>query len=156
MIHPRITLVHAEVVATMRGISRESVYELVDGAGDGDLGAFVWVFNVCASPGLRELRFWSRELHEPLSVRGFDLEEVIRQIVPRRDALPGQFCGLPNWQVRDLLRVSRATLMELRDELDTVQYKGGLYVPRESLENFFRRRWCFAATLPKQRTAIPR
>jgi hypothetical protein len=148
MIHPRVNLVHAEVVATMRGVSREAVYDLVDGAGsDGE--SYLWVFNVCACPKReRELRFWSLELNNPKAVRSLNLEEVIKQIVPRRDVVPGQFCGLPNWQVRDLLRVSRRTLLDLRPELGSVPHNGGMYVPRAELEKFFRRRWCFASTLP--------
>lgn len=153
MIHPRVILVHAEVVATWRGVSREMVYDLVDGGGD-EMGSLLWVFNVCASLGReRELRFWARELREPQAVKDFSLDEVIRQIVPRREAVPGQFCGLPNWQVRDLLRVSRRTLLDLRGELGTVQHQGGLYVPRATLENFFRRRWCF--NQPAHRASEP-
>ncbi len=153
MIHPRVNLVHAEVVATMRGVAREAVYDLVDGVGNNG-ESFIWVFNVCARPNReRELRFWSRELNQPAAVRGLLLEEVIRQIVPRRDVVPGQFCGLPNWQVRDLLRVSRRTLLDLRSELGSVPHNGGMYVPRVALESFFRRRWCFAATLAAELAA---
>ena len=153
MIHPRVTLVHAEVVATLRGVSREAIYDAVDGA-DGTGDSFMWVFNVCASAQReRELRFWSPELNAPETVRGLNLEEVIRRIVPRRDVVPGQFCGMPNWQVRDLLRVSRRTMLDLRDELQAVPHQGGIYVPRAGLESFFRRRWCFAATNKTTTTA---
>ena len=142
MIHPRVQLVTAEVVATMRGISRDSVYELVDGADDAN-GAFMWVFDVGTSVS-RELRFWARELREPVAVRNFSLEEVIGQLVPRRDLVPGQFCGLPNWQVGELLRVSKGTLINLRPELNAEARSGGIYIPRPALEDFFRRRWLFA------------
>lgn len=140
MIHPRVQLVSAEVVATMRGISRENIYELLDGGAD----TFNWVFNVGTSERLREPRFWTRELREPVAVRDLALDEVIRQIVPRRDLLQGQFCGLPKWQVAELLRVSRRQLLELNGELPAVPHAGGMYVAREKIEHFFRRRWLFA------------
>lgn len=140
MIHPRVQLVTAEVVATMRGIPRELVYELVDGGTD----SFMWVFNVSTSPRLRDPRFWTRELREPVATQIFGLEEVIQQLVPRRDQLPGQFCGLPKWQLGDLLRVSRRQLLELADELPAEPHLGGMFVRRSHIEAFFRRRWLFA------------
>ena len=142
MIHPRVQLVTAEVVATMRGISRENVYELVDGGTD----TFMWVFNV-GQGNKRELRFWTRELREPVAVRDFHLDEVVRQIVPRRDLVPGQFCGMPNWELVDLLRLTRPALMDLRDELCGEARSGGIYYPRPAIEDFFRRRWLFAGVL---------
>jgi hypothetical protein len=154
MIHPRVILVTAEVVATMRGISREAAYALADGADfnfpfSSGPAAYQWVFNVATHPtSERELRFWARELNTPAAVQTLTLDEVIRQIVPRRDIVPGQFCGLPNWQVGDLLRVSRATLLGLRRELQAVPHAGGIYVPRAALETFFRRRWCYASPAP--------
>jgi hypothetical protein len=150
MIHPRVTLVTTEVVATMRGISREAAYSLADG-GLGD-ECFMWVFNVATNPEReRELRWWRRELETPLETRSLSLEEVIRQIVPRRDVLPGQYCGLRNWEVGELLRISRMALLTLREELQAEPRNGGIYVPRAALEKFLRTRWCYAkATQPLQ------
>jgi hypothetical protein len=143
MIHPRIHLVSAEVVATMRGVSREQVYELVDGGAAGGKDAYLWVFNV-GTFRERELRFWAQELREPAASRGLSLDEVVHRLVPRRDLVPGQFCGLPNWQVGELLRLRRQQLLNLRQELQAVPRSGGIYIPRPALENFFKRRWLFA------------
>ena len=134
MIHPRVHLVTAEVVATMRGISGESVYHRVD-TGDG----WMWVWNVGAARG-RELRFWSRELREPAATKSFQLEDVIRQIVPRREL----FGSVQKWEVCDLLRVSRYQVSEL--QLPFVPRAGGMWIATGDLENFFRRRWLFAST----------
>jgi hypothetical protein len=142
MIHPRIILASADAVATHRGVSLEAIYDQVDG-GFGD-ESFLWVFNIASDLNAkRELRFWSREINAPESTRSLDLEDVIKAIVPRRDALPGQFCGMRNWEVGDLLRVSRPMLLDLRVELEAVPHNGGIYVPRAALEKFFRRRWCY-------------
>ena len=151
MIHPRVILVSAEVVATMRGISREAAYALADGVDEVPLtsgpSTYQWVFNVGTNPTHeRELRFWSRELNQPEAVSGMTLDDVVRQIVPRRELLPGQFCGLRNWEVGELLRVSKVTLLALRRELQAVPRAGGIYIPRASLENFLRHRWCYAQT----------
>ena len=48
----------------------------------------------------------------------------------------------------------RRTLLDLRPELGSVPHNGGMYVPRAALENFFRRRWCFAATAPPNGKAM--
>ena len=152
MIHPRIIMVSAEVVATMRGISREAVYALADGANfeiplSSGPSTYQWVFNVAANPTReRELRFWTRELNQPAAVSAMTLDDVVRQIVPRRELLPGQFCGLRNWEVGELLRLHKSSLLSLRRELQAVPRAGGIYIPRASLENFLRRRWCYAQT----------
>jgi hypothetical protein len=148
MIHPRVQLVTAEVVATMRGVSRETVYAWADG-GFGD-ESFLWVFNVASRTSERELRFWKTEIETPAATRRLALNAVVAQIVPRREALPGQFCGLPNWQVGDLLRLSRQQLLNLREELGAVPHNGGIYVPRANLEQFFIRRWCYQNHAPLQ------
>jgi len=149
MIHPRITLVTADYIATERGISVEAVHEMVDGLGD-NAESFTWVFNIAPAMNIkRELRFWAKEVINPAQASGLSLEAVLKAIIPRREAVPGQFVGLCNWEVRELLRVSRRTLIELREELKAVPHNGGIYVPRQALEDFFRRRWVFAS-VPKQ------
>lgn len=132
MIHPRITLVTAEVVATMRGCSCEAVYQRVDT----DAG-WQWVFNV-GTGRERELRFWSREQLQPAETRSLQLPEVIQQIVPARN-LSG---GYQKWEVGELLRVSRQRLLEL--DLRFAPRNGGMWVAQVDLENFFRRRWLFS------------
>ena len=148
MIHPRVQLVSADYIATMFGVSKEAVHDNNTGwkrAECDEALAYRWVFNVASDQNVkRELRFWSREVSDPRGTRSLQLEEVIRAMVPRRDVVPGQFCGLRNWEVGDLLRVSRAVLLELREELQARPHNGGIYVPRAALEDFFRRRWCFA------------
>ncbi len=143
MIHPRIILVTAEVVATMRGVAREVIYQMADGAYGGE--SYLWVFNIATNPEReRELRFWSREINAPAATKNLSLSQVVQQIVPRREGLPGQFIGLRNWEVGELLRVPNVTLLALRGELQAVPHNGGIYVPRAALENFFARRWCYA------------
>jgi len=136
MIHPRIILVTAEVVATMRGLTCEAVYNQVDT----DTG-WQWVWNVGGGRE-RSLRFWSKEQNFPEATRNLRLEEVIGQLVPRRE-LSG---GFQKWEVAELLRVSRRQLMDL--EMPFVPRHGGMWIPAEELKNFFRRRWCYAAPSP--------
>ena len=132
MIHPRVHLVTAEVVATMHGISCEAVYHRVDTA-----EGWMWVWNVGAGSE-RSLRFWSRELTGDTSKLALDA--VIHQIVPRRE-MSG---GLQKWEVAELLRVSRRQLLDL--DLRFVPRAGGMWIATTDLETFFRRRWLFANT----------
>ena len=149
MIHPAVMLVSAEVVATMRGISREAVYALAEEtrltAHGPAGGSLLWIFNVSTrESGDRELRFWSTELANPLAVQCLTIDQVVARVVPARVALPGQFPGLSFWQAGDLLRVSRASLLELRPHLAPEDHRGCLYVRAETLRNFLKRRWLFA------------
>jgi hypothetical protein len=133
-IHPRIKLVTAEVVASIRGISREAIYD--ESLAESDL-QYIWVFNVSANPdkeGERELRFWTRELQDPAQVQTLSLDDVINQILPGRPTLA-------NWEVRDLLRLSREHLRRLRPELEATELNNTIQIPRSGLEKFFRRRW---------------
>lgn len=134
MIHPRVHLVTAEVVATMHGISCEAVYHRVDTA-----EGWMWVWNVGAARG-RELRFWSKEQLFRTETKNLELNEVVRKLVPTR-ALSG---GMQKWEVCDLLRVSRYQVSEL--QLPFIPRAGGMWISTSELENFFRRRWLFAST----------
>jgi hypothetical protein len=148
LLPPRIPLVSANFVATMRGQRLETFLESVGSAVKGE--SLMWVFDV--SPRMtnkRLLRFWSNELHDPAGAKKLTLEQVVKQLVPRRDAVPGQFVGLRNWEVGDLLRVSNSTLLEMHKELRAVSRDGGIYIPRAALEDFFYRRWIFANTAAK-------
>jgi hypothetical protein len=120
----------------MRGVSDETALSLAD-------GELQFVFDIAPKPKTkRELRFWVREVENPKAVAALTINAVIAQIVPRRDAIPGQFCGLRNWEVGNLLRASRATLISLRDELAArPRSVGGIWIPRSALENFLRSRW---------------
>jgi hypothetical protein len=64
---------------------------------------------------------------------------------------PGQFAGLRNWEVGELLTLSRRRLIELREEWRAINRDGCIWVPRANLENFLRRRWVFASALPAPR-----
>ncbi len=143
MIHPSVQLVSAETVASIRGLPRAAIYKVADGNFAGC--SYNWVWNV-GTGSERELRFWSKEVNDQKSVAHLSIDQVIQHIVPRREKIPGQFCGMRNWEVGDLLRVSNITLLALRKELEVVAREGGIYIPRHSLENFFRRRWCYADT----------
>ncbi len=154
MIHPRVIFVRAAYIAAIRGVSVESVYDLVDGAGNfrpepkaksPEPDSYTWVFNVSAGR-MRELRFWSREVDHPDATRGLSLDRVIHYIVPRRDQVPGQYAGLRNWEVGDLLSLSRKQLIQLRGELHAHNREGTIWMPRAALEDFLRRRWIFSGS----------
>jgi hypothetical protein len=102
---------------------------------------FLWVFNVGVGNS-RELRFWTGEIASPRQVRQLKISEVVRRIVPRRE-LPGQYCGLRNWEVGELLRVPRQTLITLRADLGAVIHDGGVWVPRAAVERFLTHRWIY-------------
>jgi hypothetical protein len=130
IVHPSIKLVSPEVVATIRGISRESLYEQ-SLAG----GLYRWVFNVGSNPAReRELRFWARELKDPAAVRTVTIKTVIDQILP-----PGP--PMSNLQVCDLLRVTRPHLFSLRAELQGKAHNNRIFFARTALVKFFQRRW---------------
>jgi hypothetical protein len=125
-----------DTVSCVAGLSVEQVYDRVES------GNFLWVWNVSSGAGgKRELRFWSREINDPASVANFDLDAVIKTVVPNRTHIHGQGDGLHNWEFRHLLRLSKSSLCELRKELGIKGNIRGLFVPRANIEKFFRRRW---------------
>lgn len=125
-----------DTVSCVAGISVDQVYERVES------GTFLWVWNVSSGTGgKRELRFWSREINDPASVTNFTLDAVIKSIIPNRAHIPGQRDGLHNWEFRHLLRLSKSSVSDLRKDLGVKGTMRSLFIPRESLEQFFQRRW---------------
>jgi hypothetical protein len=125
-----------DTVSCVAGLSVDQVYDRVES------GAFLWVWNVSSgASGKRELRFWSREINDPVSVTNLTLDAVIKAIIPERAHVPGQRDGLHNWEFRHLLRLSKSSVSELRKELCVKGTIRNLFIPRENIEQFFQRRW---------------
>lgn len=125
-----------ETVSCIAGVSIEHVYEMVE------RGRFLWVWNVSTGIGSkRELRFWSREINDPRSVRELKLDAVIQVAVPYRAHVSGQFDGLRAWEFRHLFRLSKPTLHLMREELGICGTPRNLFIPRANIEQFFLRRW---------------
>jgi hypothetical protein len=132
----RTTFCGVDTVSCVVGLSVARIYDLVES------GRYLWVWNVSSGVGARrELRFWSREINDPASVAGLNLDAVIKSVIPDRGHVPGQREGLHNWEFRHLLRLSKPTACELRKELGICGKIRHLFVPRPRLEQFFRRRW---------------
>lgn len=130
------TFCSIETVSCITGLPVDHLYELVES------GNYLWVWNVSTGVGFRrELRFWSREINNPATVLNLSLDAAITAIIPRRVHMTGQQNGLCNWEFRQLLRISKCTLSRLRHELGVTGIERDLFIPRASLENFFRRRW---------------
>jgi hypothetical protein len=148
-IHPTAVLVDASVVAAVRGVPVDRVFNWVDGDRNNWL---LWVWNVGAqNHGKRELRFWSVEINQCEPVASLAIETVIDRIVPRRN-LPGQSVGLRNWELAALLNISRSSLQALRGELAFRETDEGIFYGRETIVSFLQRRWLFR-TQQKQRQA---
>jgi hypothetical protein len=125
-----------ETVSCVAGVSIDHVYEMVE------RGCYLWVWNVSSGAGSkRSLRFWSREINDPASVRKLKLDAVIQATVPCRAHMSGQFDGLRAWEFRHLLHLSKPTLHDMREELGICGTARNLFIPRANIEQFFRRRW---------------
>ena len=119
-----------ETVSCVTGLSLHDLYNLVES------GNYLWVWNVSSGVGWRrELRFWCREINHPATVLNLSLDAAIMAILPKYAQ------GLSYWDFRDLVRVSKSTLRALREELGVTGSERNLFIPRASLEDFFRRRW---------------
>lgn len=130
---------------TVRHFTRFSLNEIRDRA-DGDLfGGYVWVWNVAVDPSdeaRRDLRFWAREVVAPETVRGWDLDRVLKCILPLRRA------NYPAGEVRDVvLGLSGQALMRLRSELNGQLAANSSFYTRAGLEKFLRARWVGSAQL---------
>jgi hypothetical protein len=136
-----------ETVSCIAGVSIDHVYEMVE------RGRFLWVWNVSTGAGSkRALRFWSREINNPPSVRRLKLDAVIQALVPTRAHMSGQFDGLRAWEFRHLLHLSKPTLHGMREELGICGTARNLFIPRTRIEEFFRRRWLGKLLKPKRRS----
>ena len=134
----------ADTVSCISGLPINQVYDRVES------GSYLWVWNVSTGVGAkRELRFWSREINDPAAVTGLTLDAVINTIIPDRMHIPGQHDGLRNWEFRHLLRLSKSTLSEMRQELGIRGTAQGHLIPRAILDQFFRRRWLGNINLPE-------
>ena len=137
-----------ETVSCVAGVSIDHVYEMVE------RGRYLWVWNVSSGIGSkRELRFWSREINESVSVRKLKLDAVIQGAIPYRAHVSGQYDGLRAWEFRHLLRLSKPTLHAMREELGICGTARNLFIPRARIEEFFRRRWLGKILSAKRRSS---
>jgi len=130
---PRISLVKLDTVIAARGEYAQMISAHVD------RGTLRWVFNVAANPsGIRDLRFWTREvaafasgrLAEHVALRHLPVDAVIDEIL-------GGVQQFHSGDVCLLLGIRRPTLLALRDELLTA---GRQYFQRRALAAFLKRR----------------
>lgn len=132
----RTILVKTDTVRHFTGLSADAIYERADG--NSLFGGYTWVWNVAADPSgeIRDLRFWAREIVAPETVKGWNLDRVIKAILPpKRSQYPaGEI-------YTTLLSVSRPSLMKLRSELNGQLAANSSFFPREGLEQFLRNRW---------------
>lgn len=135
---------------TVRHFTRLGLSEIRDRAdGDSLFGGFVWVWNVAADPSgeNRDLRFWAREVVARETIRGWDLDRVIKSILPLKRS------QYPAGEVRDtVLGLSGQSLMRLRPELNGQLAANSSFFPREGLEKFLRSRW-LGCQRPERRAA---
>lgn len=132
----RTILIKVDTVKHFTGLSADAIYERADG--DSIFGGYAWVWNVAVDPAgeQRDLRFWAREIVAPETVRGWDLERVIKSILPvKRSQYPA------GEVYTTLLSISRPSLMRLREELNGALGANSSFFPREGLEKFLRSRW---------------
>ena len=130
---PRVPLVKLDTVIAARGENGHIIERYVE------QGRLRWVFNVAVKlHGMRDLRFWSREVsafaasqrEELAALHAADVRSVLNEILgDHLEFLPGDICLL--------LGISRATLMRLRDELHA---PGGHSFSRAGLEHFLKQR----------------
>lgn len=133
-LNPRVPLVKLDTVIAARGENPEAIYRYVE------RGTLRWVWNLASQPGggIRDLRFWNREVHafangdEALHARLRRLppQAVIEEVLGERQQFhAGEVCLL--------LGIRRPTLMGVRDQLLTA---GQPLYQRRNLEQFLQRR----------------
>jgi hypothetical protein len=137
-----------ETVSCVAGLSLDQIYEMVD------RGRYLWVWDISVGYGSkRALRFWSREINDPISAAKLKLDAVIGIAIPFRAHISGQYDGLRAWEFRDLLRISKPCLHAMRHELGVCGTTRNLFIPRASIEEFFRKRWVGKLYRHKRRSA---
>jgi hypothetical protein len=129
----RVALVKLDTVIAARGEYDYRILEHVDS------GRLRWVFDLATKPGgMRDLRFWNREVSafaategaELAAVRAADPRSVVNAILGgSQEFQPGEICLL--------LGISRPTLRQLRGEMTAT---GRKRFPRAGLEQFLKRR----------------
>lgn len=133
-LNPRVPLVKLDTVIAARGENPEAIYRYVE------RGTLRWLWNLASQPGggIRDLRFWNREVHafangdEALHARLRRLppQVVIEEVLGERQQFhAGEVCLL--------LGIRRPTLMGVRDQLLTA---GQPLYQRRNLEQFLQRR----------------
>lgn len=133
LLSPRVPLVKMDTVIAACGEIADIIH------GHVEKGRLRWVFNVATNPsGIRDLRFWNREVSAFSSSQRSELaalrEATVQSVV---DRILGVTPRLTSGQVCLLLGIRRPTLMDLRQEL---QGDGREFFPRRGLERFLKRR----------------
>ena len=124
-------LVGLKTVRAMRGITAEAVMKIVE------RGELKFVFNL-ASPGcrkLRALRFWLPEVVDPRAVAKLKIETVVSMILPRESR------SISCSEICKRFTVCRPTVHRWRVECGGVIKNRVLYIERDALAKWLRRRW---------------
>lgn len=133
-LHHRAVLIKIDSVMDLTGRCADEIYELVDGPSLLAPG-FRFVFNVATEPnGIRDLRFWTREVIAPEQTAKISFDRAISIILPEKRS------QYPAGEVAHLLHVRRPTLMRLRAQLAGRLESTGSFFPRSGLESFLRSR----------------
>lgn len=121
-------LVEIGTVRAVRRVDADTIHDEVDE------GKYRWVWNVSALRGeIRELRFWTRELHEPAAVANLSVPEVVNQILGPQAEWRGP-------EIAQLLIVSRPTVHRLQAELGAVLVGGVIKCRRDGLARWLKAR----------------
>jgi hypothetical protein len=136
-------LVKIDVVLAMLGQSARKVYALADGGTINEPG-FLGVFNLAANPKARcrDLRFWfveveNRAIGNPTIFAGFNLDQVLAEILPPRRA------NFRAGEVSELFQIRQNTRIDL---LIGHKTPAGFVYTRDELADFLKSRWIGANT----------
>jgi hypothetical protein len=134
--NPRTILATVGAAQFCSGLHRDVLNGVVDGPALFD--NYKWVWNVAADPEgeIKCLRFWSRELIAPQTVKGWNLDRVIKSILP-----PGRKQYHSGYVETTLLSISGPLLMDLRPQLNGQLAANSSFFTRQGLEKFLRARW---------------
>lgn len=145
---PRTILATIGAAQFCTGLHRDVLNRAKDGPALFD--NYKWVWNVAENLGgeIECLRFWSRELIAPESVRNWSLDRVIKFILP-----PNRQQYHTGYVETTLLSISGELLRGLRVELNGKLGANSSFFPREGLERFLRNRWLGATRAEVGRAA---
>jgi hypothetical protein len=123
----RTVLVTTETVRAAKGVDADTIHALVD---NGDLQ---WVWDISApGSGIRDLRYWTREIIAPDTTRHLSITTVIGILIGTEKP------RLRGYELCQLLLCSRPHLKRLVDahELSAQLIGGTFHVSRPSLVQF--------------------
>jgi hypothetical protein len=128
----RQMLVSANTVRAMRGITYESIMQLIQ------RGELKWVFDIAAKQApkhTRDLRFWLPEILDPPAMAKLKLADVISEILPRgrRSITSSEMCRI--------FLTDRTTIKKRAVQWAAVKRDGVWYMKRATLAAWLSQRW---------------